>query len=49
MEEHAWLVGKISPQVVMHGMGSEFWENTLANYNNKYRAWANFPEDPGLN
>jgi putative transcriptional regulator len=49
MEEHAWLVGKISPQIVMHGMGSEIWENTLANYNNKYRAWANFPEDPGLN
>jgi hypothetical protein len=27
----------------------EFWKKTLASYNNKYRAWANFPEDPGLN
>jgi len=49
MEEHAWLVGKIPRRMVMHSMGSEFWEKTLASYNNKYRAWANFPEDPGLN
>jgi len=49
MEEHAWLVGKIPRRMVMHTMGSEFWEKTLAGYNNKYRAWANFPEDPGLN
>ena len=28
---------------------TEFWSDTLARYNNKYRAWANFPEDPGLN
>ena len=47
--EHAWLVGNISPRMVMTGMGSEFWSNTLARYNNKYKAWANFPEDPGLN
>ncbi|TFH25894.1 MAG: YqgE/AlgH family protein [Bacteroidia bacterium] len=49
MEEHAWLVGKLPRRMVMHSMGSEFWEKTLASYNNKYRAWANFPEDPGLN
>ena len=49
MEEHAWLVGKLPRRMVMHSMGSEFWENTLASYKNKYKAWANFPEDPGLN
>ncbi len=49
MKEHAWLVGKISPRMIMQGVGSEFWSDTLARYNNKYRAWANFPEDPGLN
>jgi putative transcriptional regulator len=49
MKEHAWLVGKLPRRMVMHSMGSEFWEKTLASYNNKYRAWANFPEDPGLN
>jgi putative transcriptional regulator len=49
MKEHAWLVGKLPRRMIMHGMGSEFWENTLASYKNKYKAWANFPEDPGLN
>ena len=49
MKEHAWLVGKINPRMVMQGVETEFWSNTLARYNNKYRAWANFPEDPGLN
>jgi putative transcriptional regulator len=49
LKEHAWLVGKINPAMVMQGMESEFWSDTLARYENKYRAWANFPEDPGLN
>ena len=49
MEEHAWLVGKLPRRMVMHSMGTEFWEKPLSSYNNKYRAWANFPEDPGLN
>jgi len=49
LDEHAWLVGNISPRMVMTGMESEFWSSTLARYNNKYKAWANFPEDPGLN
>jgi len=49
MEENAWLVSRLSPRIVMQSVDSEFWSDTLAGYNNKYRAWANFPEDPGLN
>ncbi len=49
MEENAWLVNRLSPRIVMQSVDSEFWSDTLAGYNNKYRAWANFPEDPGLN
>lgn len=49
MQENAWLVGQISPRMIMQGIDSEFWTRTLERYNNKYRAWANFPEDPGLN
>jgi len=49
IKEHAWLVGKINPGMVMQSIESEFWSDTLARYNNKYKAWANFPEDPGLN
>jgi len=49
MQEHAWLVGRIPPRMIMQEVNPEFWKKTLASYNNKYRAWANFPEDPGLN
>jgi putative transcriptional regulator len=49
MQEHAWLVGKIPPRMVMQAVDPKFWKTTLAKYDNKYRAWANFPEDPGYN
>jgi len=49
MQDHAWLVGRIPPRMVMQAVDPEFWKKTMASYNNKYRAWANFPEDPGLN
>jgi len=49
MKENAWLVSRISPRMVMQSTDSEFWSDVMARYNNKYRAWANFPEDPGLN
>jgi putative transcriptional regulator len=49
MQEHAWLVGRISPRMVMQAVDPKLWKRTLASYNNKYRAWANFPEDPGYN
>lgn len=46
---HAWLVGDIPSALVMKGGNSEFWTDILSNFNPKYKAWANFPEDPGLN
>lgn len=49
LNKNAWLVGQISTRMVMEGIDPKFWSDTLARYNNKYRAWANFPEDPGLN
>jgi putative transcriptional regulator len=49
MQEHAWLVGRIPPRMVMQAVDPKFWKTTLARYDNKYRAWANFPEDPGYN
>lgn len=49
LKENAWLVGEISADMVMKGQGAEFWEDTLSRFNDKYRAWANFPQDPGLN
>jgi putative transcriptional regulator len=49
MEMNAWLVGEIPPKLVMKGGSTEFWIDTLAQLDAKYKAWANFPEDPGLN
>lgn len=49
MQDHAWLVGRMPPRMVMQSVDPKLWKRTMASYNNKYRAWANFPEDPGLN
>jgi len=49
LEMNAWLVGEIAPNLVMKGGSTEFWTDTLAGLDARYRAWANFPEDPGLN
>jgi len=46
---NAWLVGDIPSTLVMKGGASEVWTNILSGFNPKYKAWANFPEDPGLN
>lgn len=49
LEMNAWLVGEIPATHVMKGGSTEFWTNTLEGLSAKYKAWANFPEDPGLN
>lgn len=49
IEMNAWLVGEIPADLIMKGGSTEFWTNTLSGLDAKYKAWANFPEDPGLN
>jgi len=49
LKENAWLVSRISPRMIMQNTDFKFWSNVMGRYKNKYRAWANFPEDPGLN
>lgn len=49
LEMNAWLVGEISPELVMKGGSSEFWSDTLSGLDARYKAWTNFPEDPGMN
>ncbi|MEX0986282.1 MAG: YqgE/AlgH family protein [Bacteroidales bacterium] len=46
---NAWLVGEIPAAMIMKGGSTEFWTDTLVKLEEKYKAWANFPEDPGLN
>lgn len=49
LDMNAWLVGEIPPKMVMEGMGPDFWTEMLSGFEPKYKAWVNFPEDPGLN
>ncbi len=49
LEMNAWLVGEIPPALVMKGGSAEFWTETLAGLDAKYKAWTNFPDDPGMN
>lgn len=49
LDANAWLVGDINAELVMTAGDSEFWSSILSGFEKKYQAWANFPEDPGLN
>jgi len=49
MKENAWLVGRIPSRLIMEARDADFWSKTLERFKNKYRAWANFPEDPSFN
>lgn len=49
LENNAWLVADIRPDMVMKSDQANFWNEILQKMNNKYQVWANFPENPGLN
>lgn len=49
LKVNAWLVGDIKSDLVMRGGSAEFWTEILSGFEDKYRAWANFPDHPGLN
>lgn len=49
LEMNAWLVGEIPTALVMKGGSTGFWTDTLSRLEEKYKVWANFPDDPGLN
>lgn len=49
LKENAWLIGDISDNMVMKAIHSDFWNEVLKRMQNKYKVWANFPENPSLN
>jgi putative transcriptional regulator len=49
LSDNAWLVAEISPKLIMKGVKESFWKEVLEKMSNKYKVWANFPENPGLN
>jgi putative transcriptional regulator len=49
LKAKAWLVGDISSELIMKGGDSSFWTEVVSKSDAKYKAWANFPDHPGLN
>ncbi|MGC9342462.1 MAG: YqgE/AlgH family protein [Bacteroidales bacterium] len=49
LQENAWLIGEISDDMIMAGIQADFWNEVLKKMQNKYKVWANFPENPGMN
>ena len=49
LKAKAWLVGEISPELIMKGGDNSFWTEVVSKFDAKYKAWANFPDHPGLN
>ncbi|MBN1118221.1 MAG: YqgE/AlgH family protein [Bacteroidales bacterium] len=49
LEESAWLVTELSTEEIMAPMNRQYWKRKLGRMGNKYRMWANFPEDPEMN
>ena len=49
ISENAWLVGELSGEMIMKGIQTDFWNEVLKKMQSKYKVWANFPENPGMN
>ena len=46
--QNSWLVAEISSLQIMQP-DTQLWKNTVNKMGEKYKMWANFPENPGFN
>lgn len=49
LSENSWLVAEIDSMDIMRINTPEIWKDILAKLGDRYKIWANFPENPGLN
>ncbi|HBS87681.1 MAG: hypothetical protein A2W91_15570 [Bacteroidetes bacterium GWF2_38_335] len=49
LTENSWLVGELENSMILKNFDEELWKKTLQNFDHKYKLWANFPENPGMN
>lgn len=49
ISENSWLIVELEPHIIMEGRNTDVWNKTLKEMGEKYKLWANFPENPGLN
>ena len=48
LQQNSWLVTEIKTTDIMQP-DAQLWRNTLNQLGEKYKIWANFPENPGYN
>jgi putative transcriptional regulator len=48
LQQNSWLVTEVPSAIIMQPK-SNAWKNTLSQIGEKYKIWADFPENPGLN
>ncbi|MDP4187476.1 MAG: YqgE/AlgH family protein [Bacteroidota bacterium] len=48
LSQNAWIVENIDPDKILDIQDTS-WKNTLSRLGSKYKIWANFPENPGMN
>jgi len=49
LSENSWVIARLNMKQVMMGNDHEIWKKVLRNLGRKYKLWADFPENPGLN
>jgi len=49
LSENSWVITELSPEQIMSTNDPMIWKNVLRMMGRKYRLWADFPENPGLN
>ncbi|MDP4207755.1 MAG: YqgE/AlgH family protein [Bacteroidota bacterium] len=48
LEQNSWVITELEPNKIMYPEMND-WKETLSQLGNKYKIWANFPENPGQN
>jgi putative transcriptional regulator len=48
IKENSWIVTELPTDIIMK-YNKNVWQRTLHEMGERYKAWANFPEDPNLN
>ncbi len=49
LSENAWVIARLGVKQIMMGNDQQIWKKVLRDLGKKYKLWADFPENPGLN
>ncbi|MCX6256790.1 MAG: YqgE/AlgH family protein [Bacteroidia bacterium] len=49
LANNSWVVSELSSQIIMKYHEKSNWNQTLEKLGDKYKTWANFPENPSMN